>query len=158
MKKALFAVALILVAGVVAVGIIVVQRAEQLAWEPEVIRHFAQAEAEGSGVIAKYQAQRVQVVGPNIGRLIWALTIAPTQRERRNTRPQTEGDPIELRIASDTTIEISVVTGLEDAVLLDYRSGSKQRYYIIQNYRSWYWLQRITSPEGEYSPNLVLSE
>lgn len=151
MKKILIPVIAVFIVIVLFFGGAIWLKDDQLAYERELVKHFAVAMSEG-GIRAVENGVTTYLADSNSEKLRPVLCRA--ERSYEPFRRRTEGARvIELYVDDEMTIVVEEPDPNVDTVYIYYTCGSKQRTLSISGYQTMRWVDSIVSPEGYYGPN-----
>lgn len=155
MKKLLVIVIAFLVIGLLAVAIPISLRYDYIQYEKDMMAHDMKLQ-DGGDVVATYQGQKTRVVGGNIGRLEWALTL--TDRTRVFRKPAYDPDlAVTIDFPDGARYVIAPDPSVEDKIYIFYSYKDKNRRYTVPaGYKAMDWIVTAISPEGVYSPNEII--
>lgn len=156
MKKLLVIVILFLVIGFLAVAIPVSLRYDYIQYEKDMMAHDMKLQ-DGGDVTASYQGQKTRVIGGNIGRLEWALTL--TDRTRVFRKPDYDADQaVTIEFPDGARYVVAPDPAVIDKIYIFYSYKDKERCYTVPaGYKAMDWILTAISPDGVYSPNEIIS-
>ena len=154
MKKLLAIVIAFLMIGFLAVAIPVSLRYDYIQYGKDMLAHDLNLQ-DGGDLIAAYHGQKTRIIGGNIERLEWAMTLTERQRVfRKPSYEPAEAVTIDFPDGARYSVVADPVTA--DKIYIFYTYKSKDRCYSIQGYSAMSWIVKAISPEGVSSGNEVL--
>jgi hypothetical protein len=154
-KKLLVIVIAFLVIGLLAVAVPISLRYDYIQYEKDMMAHDMKLQ-DGGDVIATYQGQKTRVIGGNIGRLEWALTL--TDRTRVFRKPVYDAETaVTIDFPDGARYVIVPDPSIKDKIYIFYSYKDKDRCYTVPaGYKAMDWIVTAISPEGVYSPNEII--
>lgn len=156
MKKLLVMVIAFLVIGLLAIAIPISLRYDYIQYEKDMMAHDMKLQ-DGGDVVATYQGQKTRVIGENIGRVEWALTL--TDRQRVFRKPAYDpADAVTVEFPDGARYVVVPDSSVADKIYIFYSYKNKARCYTVPpGYKAMDWILTAISPEGVYSPNEIIS-
>ena len=155
MKKLLVIVIAFMVIGLLAIAIPISLRYDYIQYEKDMMARDMKLQ-DGGDVLAAYQDQRMRILGGNIGRLEWVLTL--TDRQRVFRKPSY--DPSEAAVIDFPDGARYIVVPdpeVADKIFIFYTYKDKDRCYTIPSgYNAMNWVLTAIRAEGVNSPNEVI--
>lgn len=157
MKKLLVIVIAFLVIGLLAVAIPISMRYDYIQYEKDLMAHDMKLQ-DGGDVVADYQGQKTRIIGGNIGRVEWALTL--TERQRVFRKPAYDpADAATIEFPDGARYVVVPDSDVAGKIYIFYTYQDKNRCYTVPaGYDAMNWILTAISPEGVYSPNEIISQ
>lgn len=152
MKKLVAVMLVVLVGGIAVIAGFVWYRMDKVNYRSDIIKYAGEAQPDGM-ILATYKGRTTRILGSNVERLIWALTIGEGQRYLQLTDRNCPGDNVALAFGEKLKIAVCPLEDGTDAVFIRFKGPGKVRYYTLQGYKTMEWLEKIISPEGYWEPN-----
>jgi hypothetical protein len=156
MKKAIALLLVLLVGGTAAVSAALWYKMDKMSFRTDIVKYSGEAQRSGDGILATYRGQTTRIIGSNVDRLIWALSIGEGQRRLQLTDKKAAGDAVTVQFGEKLKITVFPIDVSTDEVLIRYEAPGKTRRYTLKGYKSMEWLEKIVSPEGYWEPNEVV--
>ena len=155
MKKLLVLVIAFLVFGFLAIAIPVSLRYDYIQYEKDMLAHDLKLQ-DGGDLVAEYHSQKTRILGGNIERLEWAMTL--TERQRVFKKPSCEfAEAVTIDFPDGARYIVVADPVAADKIYIFYTYKGKDRCYSIQGYNAMGWIVKAISPEGVSSANEILN-
>ena len=157
MKKALALMLVLLVGGIAFISFFVWYKSDRISYRTDIVKYAGVAEAN-EGILATYQDQTTSILGPNVDKLIWALTVGEANRTLQLFDRETPQENISIQFDDKLSITIWPTSADSDEVFIRFRGPGRSRQYTLEGYKSMEWLLKIISPEGYWGPNELVAQ
>lgn len=155
MKKALALMLVLLVGGISTIAGALWFQSDKINYRRDIVKYAGEA-LDGIGILATYGDQTTRILGSNVERLIWALTIGDSQRKLQLWDRNCPKEYVTVRFGEKLTMTVWPLSNGTDEVCIQFRGPRKSRQYTLKGYKTMEWLEKIISPEGYWEPNEIV--